>query len=170
MSSMLSGLAGMAGTAVRAQASVDAPHAGCVPWSSVSTVTPKAGTGVSGLPSTARRPRPKAASSPPRQPDTYASPSSYLQSVWVRREASGVHLRSPLLHLWVSDEDRDGVFVVTDQFSTVYGAGSNPDAAISDYLENLFLHFDDLDRGVDRLGPALRDELNILRRHLARGI
>ncbi len=101
--------------------------------------------------------------------DTFPLPISFERTVWVREPAcGGVRLSSPLLRLEVSDADGDGVLVVTDTFSSVYGAGEDLDLAIRDYLRNLFDHFEDLDRSEDRLGPGLKRELMALRRRLQR--
>lgn len=158
----------MVGTALHARAE-PAPEvpAGYVPWASLGSVTPSVGRG--------RAIPPRIVASPSPQPsdigrgqETYAAPARYPESLWVRRRSHGVRLRTPLLRVWVNDEDRDGILVVTDGFSTVYGAGETQEAAIEEYLENLFFHFDALDRSEHRLGKALRRELAILRDHLIR--
>jgi hypothetical protein len=80
----------------------------------------------------------------------------------------GIRLNVGRLPIAVSDDDRDGVFVATDGISTVYGAGENPDAAIDDYLDNLFTHFAYLDVNRDRLGPRLATELAALSPYFVR--
>lgn len=75
---------------------------------------------------------------------------------------------NPLIQLTVSDEDRDGIYVVTDSFSTVFGSGDSVDSAIADYVNILFLTFDELDRDESILGPGYQRELRALRGHLAR--
>lgn len=139
-----------------------------VPWRAVAVRTPSGSTAApkrGSAPPWARMGQ--ASPTPPL--DTYVLPTRFLESVWMRQSVrNGVKLRSPLLRLDVSDEDRDGVFVVADSFSTVYGAGDDPDAAINEYLENLFAHFDELDRNELALAPALRQELAAMRVHLSR--
>ena len=83
-----------------------------------------------------------------------------------QRADRGGGIRSVIVQVQVSDEDGDGVFVVSDAFSSVYGAGPSPDAAIGDYVESLFDHLADLEAQEPVLGPALRQELTTLRRHL----
>ena len=80
----------------------------------------------------------------------------------------GVRLLSPTLAVHVSDEDGDGVFVVSDAMSTVYGAGDTPAEAIDEYVDNLFEHFDWLDRHEAELGSGLKRELDTLRGHFIR--
>ena len=65
----------------------------------------------------------------------------------------------------VSDADGDGIYVASDTFSTVYGAGETPDAAIKDYADNLAEQRRDLEAHENELGPALRAELIALREH-----
>lgn len=102
-------------------------------------------------------------------PDTYDLPATYQESIWLRPSARHrVRPLVPVLHLEVSDADEDGVFVVSDTFSSVYGADEDADAAIRDYVDNLFNHFDALDRDKATLGAALRTELHALRRRLSR--
>lgn len=68
----------------------------------------------------------------------------------------------------VSDADRDGVYVVSDRFSTVFGSGETPRAAIADYEDQLFLTFEELEDEEASLGGALRKELGSLRQHVVR--
>jgi len=74
-------------------------------------------------------------------------------------------LAHPVL-LRVSDLDRDGVFVASDDFSAVYGAGDTPVLAVQDYEANLFEHFEGLEEDEAILGPGLRRELFALRRYV----
>ncbi len=79
-----------------------------------------------------------------------------------------LRFRFPFLTLRVSDADRDGVFVVTDSFSRVYGEGNDPGMAVGDYLDSLFARFLDLDQHEDILAPGLRRDLTELRRYIVR--
>ena len=83
-------------------------------------------------------------------------------------EGLGVRLRHPRLALHVTDADQDGVFVVTDDFSTVYGEGGDPGTAIGDYLGSLLARFLDLEEQEAILGPGLQSDLAALRRHITR--
>lgn len=76
-------------------------------------------------------------------------------------------LREPVA-VRVSDADRDGIYVVTDEFSSTYGAGDTPSKAIQDYSESLFYEFEDLQENEDALGVALQRELASLRRYIDR--
>lgn len=73
-----------------------------------------------------------------------------------------------IISLHVSSEDDDGIYVATDTFSTVYGAGESTGQAIDDYVENLFEQLADLEHEEDHLGESLRSELAAIRRHLRR--
>jgi hypothetical protein len=75
-------------------------------------------------------------------------------------------LQEPIV-LEVSDADGDGIYVVSDTFSTIYGAGPSPAEALRDYSSNLFADFEDLQDDEASLGPALREELSSLRRYIA---
>mgnify|MGYP000194447999 CR=1 FL=1 len=68
----------------------------------------------------------------------------------------------------VTDEDRDGIFVATDSFSTVFGEGSDPKSATADYLGSLFERYSDLERDEALLAPGLLRDLASLRQHLTR--
>lgn len=83
-------------------------------------------------------------------------------------EGLGLRFRLPFLALTVSDADRDGVYVVTDTFSTVYGEGGDPRMAIGDYLDTLLSRFLDLERHEAILAPGLRKDLSTLRRYISR--
>lgn len=62
----------------------------------------------------------------------------------------------------------DHVIVVRDDFSTVYGAGDDVDAAVADYLASLVDTVADLEAQEAVLAPGLRHELAALRRHVSR--
>jgi len=83
-------------------------------------------------------------------------------------ERLGLRFRPPSLVLSVSDADGDGVYVVTDAFSTVYGEGEDPQMAIRDYLDTLISRFLDLERHESILAPGLRKDLATLRRYISR--
>ena len=83
-------------------------------------------------------------------------------------EHSPLQFRHPTLLLHVSDADQDGVFVVTDTFSRVYGEGHDPETAIGDYLESLLARFQDLEESEDILAVGLCRELENMRRYIAR--
>jgi predicted RNase H-like HicB family nuclease len=68
----------------------------------------------------------------------------------------------------VSDADQDGVFVVTDNFSTVFGSGETPAEAKQNYASNLFAYFDELQEEEDALSLGMKQELKALRRHVIR--
>jgi len=113
------------------------------------------------------------ADSPPRsttaETNRYPIPEQYRETIWVQSSRRGIiRLKSPMLHVLVSDEDRDGVFVASDTFSTVFGAGESAVEAINEYIEQLFHHFDALDREEDRLAPGLRKVLIALRERFVR--
>lgn len=67
----------------------------------------------------------------------------------------------------VSDVDGDGIYVVSDRFSTVFGSGETPQAAIADYADQLFVTFEGLTDEEASLGGALRKELDSLRQYVA---
>jgi len=86
----------------------------------------------------------------------------------IRPPAGASHrIRDPYLLLRVSDADGDAVFVATDSFSTVYGAGDSPRAAIENYSENLFEYYEELEEDEEVLAPGLRRELLAMRPHFA---
>jgi hypothetical protein len=104
----------------------------------------------------ALRLRPTTVGSSAPQPDTHL--------VWVRPDANRrFRLRHPMLKLHVEGGE---VAIVSDSFSTVYGTGDDLDAAIADYLRTLFDYFAKLEQRDGRLGPALEQELAVLRRHI----
>jgi hypothetical protein len=63
--------------------------------------------------------------------------------------------------LTVSDEDNDGVWVASEEATTVWGYGSTIEAAIANYLYHLSAQWDELRRYADEgsLGKGLQDEL-----------
>jgi hypothetical protein len=63
-------------------------------------------------------------------------------------------------------EHDDGVYVVSDGFSTVYGTGSDVQEAVDDYADELYAYFDKLERREAALARGLRDELTTLRRYV----
>lgn len=150
------------------------PHAhhdgGSVPWSAVSLRTGSGGASAMSTPLPTRpasRSAPVLATLPP--PEVYSVPDQFSQAVWLRSQSQlGIRVIGPLIQLTVSDEDRDGIYVVTDSFSTVFGSGATVDSAIADYVNSLFLTFDELDRDESILGPSYQRELRSLRSHLAR--
>lgn len=77
-------------------------------------------------------------------------------------------LRDPYVVLKVSDADGDGIFVASDSFSPVHGAGPNPMSAIESYRTNLFDYYDELEEEADILGPGLLNDLRMLRPHFER--
>jgi hypothetical protein len=79
-----------------------------------------------------------------------------------------VRFLAPILQLLVSDEDGDGVIVVSDKISSVYGEGETDTEAVQDYLENLVSQFLYLEDHEDQLAPGLQAELTSLRHHLMR--
>lgn len=79
-----------------------------------------------------------------------------------------VKFLTPGLQLLVSDEDGDGVIVVSDNFSSVYGEGEADAKAAQDYLENLVSQFLYLEDHEDQLAPGLQAELTSLRHHMRR--
>lgn len=82
----------------------------------------------------------------------------------------GIQFSIPFLTLHASDSDQDGIFVVTDSFSRVYGEGINPRVAIVDYFESLIDRFLYLQEHQVELGQGLRKDLDAMRHyiHLAR--
>jgi hypothetical protein len=80
--------------------------------------------------------------------------------------ADGRHRLKGPITIQVSDADRDGIFVVTDSISTIYGAGESPRDAVRDYVGNLFDYFVELEEDESALGPGLQRELEALRRHI----
>jgi hypothetical protein len=79
-----------------------------------------------------------------------------------------IRFRVPSLTLRVSDADQDGVLVVTDTFSRVYGEGVHDIVAINDYFSNLHSHFLWLEQHEDILAPGLQRDLAEMRRYVAR--
>lgn len=67
------------------------------------------------------------------------------------------------LRVTVSDADNDGVFVASEDRTTVYGAGPTADAAVADYWHNVELDRSFLIENEATLGPALLEELASLR-------
>jgi hypothetical protein len=82
--------------------------------------------------------------------------------------AAPLRFKTPSVALRVSDADGDGIFVATDSFSTVYGEGDDPTAAIEDYLRTLLERYLDLERDVAILAPGLQRDLATLRQHITR--
>jgi hypothetical protein len=64
----------------------------------------------------------------------------------------------------VSDADHDGVWVASDNTTSVYGNGDTPDEAVNDYLACLTEQFDWMQRHESELAPTLARELEALRR------
>jgi hypothetical protein len=96
-------------------------------------------------------------------------PHSYTAAVRLKfPDRHPLRFRVPSLTLRVSDEDQDGVFVVTDTFSRVYGEGEDDISAIKDYLASLLARFLDLERHEDVLAPGLREDLEDMRRFIVR--
>jgi hypothetical protein len=79
-----------------------------------------------------------------------------------------VRFLTPSLQLLVSDEDDDGVIVVSDEISSVYGEGESDAEAVQDYLENLVSQFLYLEDQEAQLAPGLLAELTSLRQHMMR--
>lgn len=92
---------------------------------------------------------------------------TFSQLVQLTSEDGRYRLKHPV-KVNVSDADQDGTFVVTDDFSTVYGAGSTPESAIRDYSMSLFDEFEDLTEEEELLGLGLQQELAALRLHIIR--
>lgn len=96
-------------------------------------------------------------------------PRAYPVSIQVELPAHApIRVLAPFLTLRVSDEDLDGIYVVTDTFSSMYGEGESEEEAIGDYLESLFAHFLDLDEHRSMLAAGLRYELERMSRYIAR--
>jgi len=74
----------------------------------------------------------------------------------------------PILHVTVSDDDRDGVWVASDRFTSVFVVGEDTEEAVADYVANLFDQFEDLDRNEHRLAAPLVQELAELRGRFVR--
>ena len=83
-------------------------------------------------------------------------------------ERSPLRFRHPILDLHVADADQDGVFVVTDTFSRIYGEGGEPSTAINDYIDSLLARFLDLEEHEEILAPGLRQDLAKMRRYIIR--
>lgn len=96
-----------------------------------------------------------------------AIPRSHTTSLRFGSDTSPVRLRVPVLTLTVSDEDRDGIFVVTDSFSTVYGEGTTGEAAIEDYVVSLVELFQELEENFAVLAPGLKQEYDPISHVLA---
>ncbi len=79
-----------------------------------------------------------------------------------------VRFLSPSLQLLVSEEDGDGIIVVSDESSSVYGEGQTDADAVQDYLKNLVSQFLYLEDHEDQLAPGLQAELTSLRHHMER--
>ena len=72
-------------------------------------------------------------------------------------------VRASALHLTASAGE---VVVVTDEFSSVYGAGDDLESAVRDYLAALSDHVADLEDREADLAPGLARELASLRRYI----
>lgn len=79
-----------------------------------------------------------------------------------------VKFLAPSLQLLVTDEDGDGIIVVSDEISSVYGEGETDADAVQDYLQNLVSQFLYLEDHESQLAPGLQAELMSLRRHMMR--
>ncbi len=73
-------------------------------------------------------------------------------------------LASPQRKLRVEREGE--IFVVSDDFSSVYGTAENLDDALRDYFLDLFDYVALLEQRESILAPGLRQELAELRRHV----
>jgi hypothetical protein len=85
-----------------------------------------------------------------------------------KRERDRIRLTVPILHVTVSDDDQDGIWIANDRFTSVFGVGEDADEAVADYVANLFDQFDDLDRNERRLAAPLSNELAELRGRFVR--
>ena len=94
-----------------------------------------------------------------------AAPEQYNKAT-IHRSSGQVPF--PGLQLLVSDEDGDGVIVVSEEISIVYGEGKPDPDAVQDYLQNLVTQFLYLEDHDDRLVPGLQAELISLRHHMMR--
>jgi hypothetical protein len=63
------------------------------------------------------------------------------------------------LKLTISDEDKDGVWVVAEEGGQTYGDGLTPYSAVMDFLKCKAELMEELFREQDRLGKGLRQEL-----------
>ena len=78
---------------------------------------------------------------------------------------SGTKAPTPanLFVVYVSDADADGIFVASDNMTTVYGAGTSPFAALKDYTDLFEEEFKYLEEHERQLGPSLQRELATMR-------
>lgn len=68
----------------------------------------------------------------------------------------------PTLKLTVSDADDDGIFVASDNVSTVYGSGESVMDAVSDYLSAVRQEHRELTEDKSILGKSLKLEVTVL--------
>lgn len=80
----------------------------------------------------------------------------------------GVRFLVQSIRLDISDADGDGIWVVSDGFSTVYGDGDSAGAAVEDYLRCLAEHFLWESDNADTLGSHLQAEFAMMSQVLAR--
>lgn len=69
----------------------------------------------------------------------------------------------PALTVRVSDADDDGVWVASDDFSTVYGDAESPEAAVADYAACLVDQYLWSEQHADELPPGADEELAAFR-------
>lgn len=93
------------------------------------------------------------------------APTVYVMTVPV---GQAVQLREPIA-LIVEGDVADGVVVVSDRFSTCYGAGESQAEAVQDYVRNLLHELEELEADEEILGDMLKAELEAIRRHVIRG-
>lgn len=68
-----------------------------------------------------------------------------------------------LMTIVVTRDDEDGAIIVSDDVTTVYGAGATVEAALEEYMREFAYHRQVLERHDPRLGPGLARELARLR-------
>ncbi len=75
---------------------------------------------------------------------------------------------NPLLKLYVDLDQASDSYVVSDEYSSIYGTGATLIAARRNYFRDLLDYFAKLEEREDHLAKGLRQELKELRRHIAR--
>lgn len=98
-----------------------------------------------------------------------SSPHPRVQHYWDPLPTdSRYQFINPLLKLYVDLDKASDSYVVSDEFSSVYGTGATLAAARRSYIRDLLDYVAKLEEREDYLAKGLRQELAELRRHIAR--
>ncbi len=75
---------------------------------------------------------------------------------------------APMQKISIDWDEGSGSYVVSNDFSSVYGTGPASSSAHADYVRSLFDYVAKLEEREDHLAKGPRQELKELRRHIAR--